>query len=235
MTESAPFTPTMSEDEAEHIRTWHERAYAELQRSDTVVIEYLGLRLVVPPSVFPPAPMSDLFGRLVLEEARETDRVLDMGTGSGSNAILAASQARDVLAVDISPTAVQCARDNAVANGVGDRVEVRRSDVFDDVDGSFDLVIFDPPFRWFRPRDELEATITDENYNALTRFMQEVPSRLEPGGRVLLTFGTSGDLDYLLSLIDASGLDCEVLDERGLEKDGRSVSYFVYRLQHRGG
>lgn len=233
MAESPPFTPTMSGEEAEHIRTWHERAYAELKRSDKSVIEYLGLRLLVPPNVFPPTPMSDLFGRLVLAEVRETDRVLDMGTGSGSNAILAASRAPDVLAVDISPTAVECARDNAEANGVSHHVEVRRSDVFDDVDGSFDLVIFDPPFRWFAPRDQLEATITDENYRALTRFMREVPKRLRPGGRVLLTFGTSGDLDYLLSLVDASGLHCQVLDERSLEKDGMSVSYFVYRLQQR--
>jgi hypothetical protein len=36
--------------------------------------------------------------------------------------------------------------------------------VFEAVDGRFDLVIFDPPFRWFAPRDPLEAASTDENY-----------------------------------------------------------------------
>lgn len=65
----------------------------------------------------------------------------------------------------------------------------------------------------------------------MTRFMTEVPDRLREGGRVLITFGTSGDLGYLLSLIDQSGLLCEVLNERGLMKDGWRVNYYVYRLQ----
>ncbi|MGH3575022.1 MAG: methyltransferase [Pseudonocardiaceae bacterium] len=62
--------------------------------------------------------------------------------------------------------ALAVARDNALRNGVADRVEVRRSDVFSNVDGRFDLIVFDPPFRWFAPRDVLEAATTDENYGA---------------------------------------------------------------------
>ncbi|MGH3607044.1 MAG: methyltransferase, partial [Pseudonocardiaceae bacterium] len=45
--------------------------------------------------------------------------------------------------------ALAVARDNALRNGVADRIEVRRSDVFSNVDGRFDLIVFDPPFRWF--------------------------------------------------------------------------------------
>lgn len=227
---SRGFRPTVSESDVRRIRDWHERAYAELQRTGPVTVSYLGLELVVPPDVFPPAPMSDLFSRVVLDEVRPTDRVLDMGCGSGSNALLAASTAAEVLAVDINPSAVACTSRNADANGVASRVEARQSDVFDDVEGRFDLILFDPPFRWFRPRDILEASITDENYEALTRFMTQVPDRLRDGGRVLLGFGTSGDLGYLLSLIDDVGLACEVLAERGLAKDGWEVDYYVYRL-----
>lgn len=224
------FEPTLSDADAERIRRWHERAYDGLRERETIEIDYFGVRLVVPPDVFAPTPMSDLFGRRVLAEVQATDRVLDMGTGSGSNGLLAATSSRDVVAVDINPAAVACARSNAEANGLAERVTCRESDVFDRVDGRFDLILFDPPFRWFRPRDLIEAAITDENYAALTRFMHEVPDRLNEGGRVLLSFGTSADVGYLLSLIDRSGLASEVLDDRALDKDGWTVNYYVYRL-----
>ena len=45
------------------------------------------------------------------------------------------------------------AQDNAVRDGVAERIKVRHSDVFTNVDGAFDLIIFDPPFRWFALRD----------------------------------------------------------------------------------
>jgi hypothetical protein len=62
----------------------------------------------------------------------------------------------------------------------------------------------DPPFRWFRPRDVLGMSIADENYRTLTTFMSEVRARLNPGGRLLLFFGTSGDMTYLRHLMDRS-------------------------------
>jgi release factor glutamine methyltransferase len=146
------------------------------------------------------------------------------------NAILAASRAADVLAVDINPVAVQCARQNAVTNSVESRIEFLQSDVFDRVGGTFDLIVFDPPFRWFAPRDPLEAAITDEDYRGLTRFMRDAPSRLNAGGRILLFFGTSGDLAYLLDLIQRSGLGHEVVSSQKLVKSDWTVDYYVFRL-----
>lgn len=69
--------------------------------------------------------------------------------------------------MDINPHALAAARANAERNGVGDRISVLHSDVFAAVEGRFDLVVFDPPFRWFAPRDLFEAAITDEDYRAL--------------------------------------------------------------------
>jgi release factor glutamine methyltransferase len=52
-----------------------------------------------------------------------------------------------VVTVDLNPSAVEAAKANAARNGVADRVVVRRSGVFESVDGRFDLIVFDPPFR----------------------------------------------------------------------------------------
>lgn len=68
-----------------------------------------------------------------------------MGTGSGVNAILAAGRGVDVVAVDVNPHAVVAACVNAERNGVPDRGEIHRSDLFEAVEGRFDLVVFAPP------------------------------------------------------------------------------------------
>lgn len=64
--------------------------------------------------------------RLLEETLRPGDRVLDVGTGSGILAIAAVKLgAASVLALDVSPVAVEAARANASANAAGDRIEVR--------------------------------------------------------------------------------------------------------------
>jgi release factor glutamine methyltransferase len=225
----AGYRPTVPRDVVARIRAWHERTYSDLRERDaTQPIVYLGRTFLVPAQVFP--PMSELLGQAVLREVRGADRVLDMGTGSGVNAILAASESTEVVAVDISPVAVECARRNAASNAVASRIAFRESDVFERVEGRFDLIIFDPPFRWFAPRDVLEAAITDEDYGALTRFMRNARSHLRAGGRILLFFGTSADLGYLSSLIDRSGFAREVVSRQMLTKDNWTVEYFVFRL-----
>lgn len=225
------YRPTVSAEEERAIRAWHERAYTDLRAGPPGRhVTHLGRAFLVPEHVFPPAPMSALLGAAVLAETRPTDRVLDMGTGSGVNAVLAASVSRDVLGVDINPHAVAAAEVNAAAHGVADRTRFLRSDVFDAVEGRFDLVVFDPPFRWFAPRDLLETSMTDEGYGALTRFVSGVRGHLAPGGRVLLFFGSSGDLAYLEALVDRSGLDREVAAEELLTREGETVVYRTYRL-----
>lgn len=82
----------------------------------------------------------------------------------------------DVIGVDVNPLAVAAAAANSERNGVADRVRFSQSDLFEGVDGKFDLIVFDPPFRWFRPRDLLERVFADENYETLTRFVARPPT-----------------------------------------------------------
>jgi release factor glutamine methyltransferase len=151
-----------------------------------------------------------------------------MGTGSGVNAILAATIAADVLGVDVDLASVLAARRNAERNRVEARFVV--SDVFDQVSGTFDLMIIDPPFRWFAPRDVVEAAITDENYATAGRFFAGVPQRLRPGGRILLFFGTSGAQEHILTLAAGVGLCVEVVATRELTQQGTTVVYSTFRL-----
>jgi release factor glutamine methyltransferase len=226
------YVPTISPEHEERIRRWHDRAYAEghAEGATEQTFDYLGTSIVVPPDVMPVTPMSHLLGEAVLAEVCEGDRVLDMGTGSGVNGILAAAEGARVVAVDINPRALDAARANAEGNGVADRMEVRLSDVFSAVDEMFDVIVFDPPFRWFRPRDLLESAMTDEGYRAMTTFFRQVRRHLAPGGRMLIFFGTSGDLGYLKRLIADEGFASEVVAHDNLIREGWQVDYFTFRL-----
>jgi release factor glutamine methyltransferase len=174
--------------------------------------------------------VSHLLGEAVVAEAGDRDLVLDMGTGSGINGILAASRGARVVAVDMNPRALEAARANAERNGVADRMEVRHSDVFSAVEGAFDLIIFDPPFRWFAPRDDLEAATTDENYRAMTTFFQEARQHLSAAGRMLIFFGTSGDIGYLKNVMATEGFHAAVIADQRLSRGDGHVEYFTFRV-----
>jgi methylase of polypeptide subunit release factors len=77
---------------------------------------------------------------------RPSTLTLDLGTGCGFQALLAAPHSRRVLAVDRNPRAVRLAEFNARLNGL-DNVECREGDLFGPVEGlRFDLVVTNPPF-----------------------------------------------------------------------------------------
>jgi methylase of polypeptide subunit release factors len=77
---------------------------------------------------------------------RAVSSVLDVGTGSGTQALLAASHSTGVIGVDVNPRALQLAQLNADLNGVGN-VEWRDGDRFEPVgDEQFDLVVSNPPY-----------------------------------------------------------------------------------------
>jgi release factor glutamine methyltransferase len=99
-------------------------------------------------------------------------------------------------------------------------ITLLESDLFDKVSARFDLIIFDPPFRWFKPRSMQERATTDENYTTLSTFFKQVKSRLRPGGRILLFFGTSDDINYLLHLIAQAGLKKRIVANKEITKDG---------------
>ena len=226
------YKPTLPDEHVARITHWHERAYRE-GRSDAATeqtFEYLGLSLVVPPEVMPITPMSHLLGEAVMAEVRPGERVLDMGTGSGVNGILAARNGAAVVAVDINPVALDAARANAVRNGVDDRITVQHSDVFSTVEGRFDVMVFDPPFRWFRPRDLLETAMTDEGYRAMTTFFRQVRQHLTSGARMLIFFGTTGDIGYLRGLIEQEHFTAEVVAHDDLIRDDWTVDYFTFRV-----
>lgn len=117
--------------------------------------EFFGLDLEVSPAVLIPRPETELLVEAGLEEARRPRfptnaplRVVDLGTGSGAVAIaLAANEPRvQVVAADSSPGALAIVSRNVSRHGLTSRIELVRSDLFDAIPGSFDMVLANLPY-----------------------------------------------------------------------------------------
>ena len=97
-----------------------------------------------------------------------------------------------MVAVDVSPAAVRCARLNALANDLEDRIDVRQGDLFGPLAGErFDLVLFNPPFLLGAPKDHRDAAWRSND--AARRFAAGLGEHLTTGGAALVLLSSFGD------------------------------------------
>jgi len=91
-------------------------------------------------------------------------RILDLGTGSGAIAIALAAELphAEITATDITQTAVDVARNNAIRLGLEKRIVFRRGDLFQPVDGIFDMIVSNPPYIALEEYENLPAGV--KNY-----------------------------------------------------------------------
>jgi release factor glutamine methyltransferase len=112
---------------------------------------FMGLDFSVDDSVLIPRPETEVLVEWVLEHIKDIKRpkVLDIGTGSGAIAISIAYRNTwaDVYASDISSSAIEKAKHNAVINNVSGKVRFFESNLFVDVsEKDFDLIVSNPPY-----------------------------------------------------------------------------------------
>ena len=162
---------------------------------------YVDERVIVPRSYIAELIAQGL--ESVLPEAADARRVLDLCSGSGCLAILAALAYReaDVDAVELSPDALDVAERNIAAYGLEDCVRLVRSDLFDGLEGRrYDLIISNPPYvsaervAAFPPEHAAEPAMAhaggDDGLDIVRRILAEAPAYLTPDGTLLMEIGT---------------------------------------------
>ena len=133
--------------------------------------------------VYPPGSDSVLLAEAV--PVRADERVLDLCTGSGIQALQVAPRAGAVTAVDIGPRAAAMARINAALNDARN-VEVRCGDLYRPVAGErFDLIIANPPFVPARSRGPAYHSGGPRGDRVLRRVVEGWEAHLRPGGRAV--------------------------------------------------
>jgi release factor glutamine methyltransferase len=183
-----------------------------------------GAPFMVMPSVFnPKVPRTGEFlaaqldSRLVGPEAE----VLDMGTGSGVCAVIAARYARHVVAVDINPEAVRCAGINALLNHVEHKIDIRQGDLFAPLKERFDVVLFNPPFLLGTPRDDRDRAWRSND--VAERFAAGLDAHLKPDGFALVLLSTFGDASVFLEEFRKRGYAVNLLARRRFVNEALAV------------
>lgn len=192
------------------------RIATDIQRfREGVWIPALGGRLYVFPHVFVPSDQKVVTLLADHLDVRETDRVLDMGTGTGLLALIVARKgAHTVVATDNNPAAVNNARFNVEHWGLTERIDVRGpAHLFEGLQGErFDVMLFNAPWIEGEPKTLYETAIYDKDYAVITEFIQRAPDHLTSEGRVLLQYSKisqltgHGSIQNLHDLIEANGL-----------------------------
>jgi release factor glutamine methyltransferase len=123
--------------------------------------EFMGLELKVTRATLIPRPSTES----LVERAGKPGTFLDVGTGTGAVAIALAVRGGRGTATDLSPLALDVAEENALRHRVADRITFVQADLF--VDGSFDLVISNPPYIATAELGGLQPEVRHEPIEAL--------------------------------------------------------------------
>lgn len=180
-----------------------------------------------PSQVYQPEADTHLLLKAALAEVKPGDRVLEVGTGSG---LIAAEIAMvtGVVATDINPHAVFCTHKMVV--------DVVRSDLFSGIRGSFDLIIFNPPYLPTQPEERIDDWLEyaldggESGRAVIERFAAEVGRVLAPGGRMLLLISSLTGLSEVQDLFDQQGFSADIAMQQKVEDE----ELYVLRIERIG-
>jgi len=163
---------------------------------------YVDERAIVPRSFIAELIADGGFDAWLDENTRE---VLDLCTGNGSLAVLAAMAWPDihVTGADLSPDALAVARINVDRHGLQERITLVESDGLAACPGPYDLILCNPPYVNARSMADLPAEYRaepvlalaggDDGMDFIRGLLRDAPSRLSPEGVLVLEIGNERD------------------------------------------
>jgi release factor glutamine methyltransferase len=176
-------------------------------------IEFCGLTFLCDKRAMVPRPETEELVELIESRIEERkSRIVDVGTGSGVIALSLAMRfpEAEILGVDVSDDALTLAQENAVRLNLADRIRFLRSNLLENVDGTFDLVVANLPYISTQDRHTLSREVLHDPAVALfasargdellRELIAQAPSRLRPDGMLALEIGI-GQSEALLSAL----------------------------------
>jgi release factor glutamine methyltransferase len=176
-------------------------------------VEFCGHVFLCDKRAMVPRPETEELVELLKSQIRNSkSRILDVGTGSGVIALSLAMKfpEAEILAVDISDDALALARENAAKAKLADRVRFVKSNLLENVEGCFEVIVANLPYISTQDRQSLSREVLHDPEVALFASAQgdelvreliaQAPSQLRPGGMLALEIGI-GQSEALLSAL----------------------------------
>lgn len=189
-------------------------------------VESVRLELDVPGSVYQPSDDTRLLAKAAIGQIRRAGtgaaRVLEIGCGSGAVSLaLAKAKGKEcqMVACDISPDAVEAAKNNAKKNGLD--VRILLSDLFSALPPSakYDWVVFNPPYLPTAKLDKVAGPLNvaldggADGLAVVKTFLEEAGGHLAAGGRILLVVSSLQPQQKLQTLLRRNGFTGQILAE----------------------
>jgi len=171
--------------------------------------------------VYEPAEDTFLVADSLVQIVEEDDTLLDIGTGCGILAIIAARKAKKVVATDVNPHAVECARLNAESNGLSHKIEVRQGVFFQPIQKTerFDVIVFNAPYLTSAPSEQ--RTWIGRSWaggptgrQIIDRFIADAPQYLKRNGKILLVQSSLANIEETLKKFREANFETRVIAEK---------------------
>jgi release factor glutamine methyltransferase len=168
-----------------------------------------------PDQVYPVREDTLFLRDAALAEVKPSDRVLELGTGSGFVARHLIGKAALVVATDINPHACRAAS----SPGVG----IVRADLAAGIQGQFDLVLFNPPYLPTAPQERLDDWLEraldggESGREVIGRLLPDLLRILAPEGRMLMVISELTGEREVRDLFGRAGFSAEICRRKGVE------------------
>lgn len=170
----------------------------------------------LPPSeVYSPAEDTYLLLNASLRIIRPGYRVLEIGTGSGEIAAALMGAGGWVAATDINPLAASYAHRRGVP--------VIRCDLFEGIRGTFDLILFNPPYLPTAPDERIDDWLEyaldggEDGRDTIRRFLTDAPAFLSKNGKILLLISSLTGIPEVSKLFADAGMITFAVAEESIE------------------
>jgi len=193
---------------------------------------FINITFGVAMDIYEPAEDSYLLQRFVRKYA--FGRVLEIGTGSGIQAITAAANknVREVIAVDINEEAIKKLKESKKFQLSG-KIKAKVSDLFSNIKNQFDTIIFNPPYL---PQDKIGNEIIEDlalyggkfGWEVSERFFSGVTNYLSSNGKILFLFSSLTNKEKIEEIISGNLLEFKELAE---EKMPMFENLYVYLIE----